>query len=184
MEPYKIIRKGSRSEITLRSGDIAIIDSKNEWILKEWRWWRMNGRYVYISRPLPKPRISKTGKIVHMETTKLHQIVLPLKPGLVIDHIDNEPKNNLESNLRLVTHAQNILNHFKRKNCSSGALGVTSIKRNKTRPWRAYIKLPGGQFHIGYFSTEVDAAAAYDGVVRFMGCKYRKTNASTGFLKP
>ena len=75
----------------------------------------------------------------------------------VVDHIDNNPQNDVLSNLQIITH---------RKNCSkdkkggySDYPGVTWHK-HKNR-WQAQIKIKRKSIYIGMYKTEIEAAKAY-----------------------
>ncbi len=76
-----------------------------------------------------------------------------------IDHIDRQPLNNSESNLRDGTHG-NTRNAPRRRNNTSGAIGVSWHKSNKR--WRAYVKVRGKIHHLGLFATAEEASAARD----------------------
>ena len=74
-----------------------------------------------------------------------------IMPKGQIDHIDRDPANNLEINLRDVTHS---VNQHNRK-----AKGYTIEKR--TGKYYAQIKLEGEQHFLGRFNTPEEATAAY-----------------------
>ena len=74
----------------------------------------------------------------------------PLK-GLVIDHIDNNPKNNNLSNLQIITHIENTQKDKKN-------LGVSYHK--PSGKWRAYHSLNKKQVSLGYYETEAEANKA------------------------
>jgi hypothetical protein len=101
----------------------------------------------------------------------MHRIILarklqtPLGKKDHVDHIDGNGLNNCRSNIRLATISLNHANQKKRsidhgKPCLSKFKGVTWVKR--TRKWQAYIRPNGKQTHLGYFTSEVEAARAYD----------------------
>ena len=71
---------------------------------------------------------------------------------LHIDHIDGNKGNNNVDNLRIVSHQQN---HFNR----TTAKGYYFSKANQK--FRAMIRINGKSIHIGYYTTESDARAAY-----------------------
>jgi hypothetical protein len=73
-------------------------------------------------------------------------------PGLLIDHINGDPKDNRLSNLRLSTPSQNMQNAAKRKAGLRGA-----VFHKGSGKWQASIRL-----HLGTFDTEAEAAAAYE----------------------
>lgn len=84
-------------------------------------------------------------------------------PDGVIDHINRNRSDNRIENLRVTNangNCQNldpIIN--KKPNMTSKYLGVHWSKRAKK--WHVLIRANGKRFHIGYFSSEHDAAAAY-----------------------
>ena len=75
----------------------AIIDTKNFLKVSPYRWY-LWGDYV-------------EGKCFGQRSS-LHRLILgsPKEADLVADHIDGDPLNNLESNLRYVTHNENVQN--------------------------------------------------------------------------
>jgi hypothetical protein len=98
----------------------------------------------------------------HWKTIKLHRAILNAPAGMEVDHIDGNGLNNIDSNLRLATIAQNRRNRRKPINSRNRSKGVIKILGNVRRPWRAQIMLNDKNIHLGYFVTEEAAAAAYD----------------------
>lgn len=80
-------------------------------------------------------------------------------PDLDIDHIDGQRGNNSIKNLRLATNHQNQANR-KTAFGKSKYKGVCFHKMNKK--WMAQLKKDGETEFIGYFSTQEDAAIAYN----------------------
>lgn len=93
----------------------------------------------------------------------LHHLVLETKidAGIEIDHINRNPLDNRCSNLRPLTHAENMLNTPVFKSNTSGYRGVDFQRR-----WRARIAIGGSRRFIGFFDTAEDAARAYDAAAR------------------
>lgn len=82
-------------------------------------------------------------------------------PENEIDHVDNNPSNNVFSNLRAATKSQNAQNRGNRKGSVSRFKGVRfDLQRNK---WVACIWLNNlkKEKRIGFFSSEKEAAKAY-----------------------
>lgn len=88
----------------------------------------------------------------------LHRLIMNPDPGFVVDHIDRDPTNNLRSNLRIVTHSQNLYNSNTSSANSSGSKGVSVHKASGK--YTAYIKVRGLKIHLGYFTTVEQAAEA------------------------
>lgn len=108
-------------------------------------------------------------RIVQVKNTLLftHQVVWLIfnddLPEGTIDHKDTDPSNNRIGNLREATGTDQQGNKNVQSNNTTGYKGVSySDTRNKTKPWRAYIKDQGKAVHLGYFATAETAAKAYD----------------------
>src|SRR6185503_4146389 len=91
---------------------------------------------------------------------KLHRFIMDAPAGVDVDHINGDPLDNRRENLRLVTARENQANSRKRSRASSQYKGVAW--HPVSGKWRAYIAPDRKQQHIGLFSTELDAARAYD----------------------
>lgn len=76
-----------------------------------------------------------------------------------IDHIDGDKLNNSWSNLRDVTHEQNMWNAKLFHNNTSGYRGVSFIRSHGR--WRAAISVNGKKKHLGYFESAELAHAAF-----------------------
>lgn len=96
-------------------------------------------------------------KLIHS-----HRVVWAMNTGHwpehEIDHINGATHDNRISNLRDVTHKQNLRNQAIRKNNSSGQNGVSFYKRDKV--WSASINKDGKKHHLGYFKTKDGAIMA------------------------
>ena len=78
-------------------------------------------------------------------------------PEATIDHIDGNPDNNRFANLRDISIAANLQN--KRLPRKTGLLGAHYDARYNN--WVAHIQINYHQRHLGCFSTEEEAHAAY-----------------------
>lgn len=99
----------------------------------------------------------------------LHHCVIgfPLKGE--VDHIDGNALNNQRSNLRFVSHQENMQNqkcHRGEKPKASKFIGVHSSNvryKNKVHVyWQARIRVDGSQKYLGCFKKEEDARKAYE----------------------
>lgn len=100
---------------------------------------------------------------------RAHRVIWALHYGAWpehdIDHINGDKLDNRPANLRLVSHAENMMNLPLKANNTSGVLGVSWDKRD--RKWRASIKQGGRQETLGYFWTfEAAVKARKDAEVR------------------
>lgn len=129
--------------------------------------WFFDGRYAIAVNPSGKPTM------IYM-----HRIILLLaghKPPFHTDHRDHKKLNNRLSNLRAVTHQQNHFNERRRKGGTSRYKGV-SLPTGRCK-WRAQIKVNGRGIFLGNFSSERQAALAYnDAACQYFGeCAYLNT---------
>jgi hypothetical protein len=92
-----------------------------------------------------------------------HRIIFLWHKGYlppIIDHKDRNKRNNRIENLREASNSQNSKNTTSRKNSSSKYLGVSF--RKAYNKWCAMITIGGKNTFLGNFSTEQDAALAYN----------------------
>lgn len=90
----------------------------------------------------------------------LHRVILDFPEApYVIDHLDRNILNNLRSNLRIVAPWINQVNSRNRF-YNNHYRGVTFHK--KAKKYYASIQLHNKRKHLGTFTTEVEAAKAYN----------------------
>ena len=115
-------------------------------------------------------KINKKNYYTHHLIFFMHFNFLPE----TIDHIDNNPRNNLINNLRPATYSENLRNTRKKAKALSKFKGVTFSK--KDNKWVARIKLIDKRITLGYFQNEIDAAKEYDkAAINYFG-EFAKTN--------
>jgi hypothetical protein len=77
-----------------------------------------------------------------------------------VDHIDNNPKNNIYTNLRWCTLQQNSrFDNRKKPHHSSKYVGV-HISKNRKK-WKTDIRRGGNKIHLGTYNTEEEARDVY-----------------------
>lgn len=104
----------------------------------------------------------------------LHRELLQAPQGLFVDHENWSTLDCRRKNIRIATPQQNAANSQKRPGTTSQYKGVCRVKPrvNNTNVWMAYIggAISSGsrlkRIHLGYFSTEVDAAIASDSAAK------------------
>lgn len=130
----------------------AIVDAIDYDFLMQWNWHthkKSYGEKYYAARSL-------SGDILMM-----HNVILPVRRGLEVDHIDGDGLNNRKNNLRPATHSQNQKNRKKQKS-KSGFKGISLDKRYTNKKWRVYINSNGKRINCGGYATQEDAARIYD----------------------
>lgn len=82
-------------------------------------------------------------------------------PNLIVDHLDHERLNNQECNMRNCAYSENGQNLRTRDSFQ----GANWYKR--TQQYIAYIRFRGITVSLGYFTTAVKAAQAYNKAALF-----------------
>lgn len=143
---------------------VALVDDEDFEYLNQWKWCvAKSANSFYAVRT-----ISIDGKRRHLG---MHNAVLK---GKGIDHVDNNGLNNQKSNLRFCTVSENAMNNRKQENTSSVYKGVTFEKRVKK--WKATIQINGKSFYLGHFTSEVEAAKAYNAKAIALFCEFANLN--------
>lgn len=154
-------------EIPLTQGKIAIVDDADYERLRIYHWSCCKTGYAMRG-------FRENGKKVYL---KMHHAILGKPPrGYVVDHINGNRLDNRRGNLRFVTYQQNSFNTHKHQveNGTSRFKGVSYMK-NK-RKWRSRIMIGGKEKHIGLYSTEKEAALAYNEAAKSYFGDYAKLN--------
>lgn len=141
-------------EIVLTDGKITQVNEEDFAYLSYWSWSTGGRNKSYVQRTETQPK---------RVTIFMHKVVAA-RSGLnvsgIIDHRDRNTLNNQRENLREATDSQNQGNSDTPVNNTSGYKGVSYKKA--IRRFQAYIRIGGKLKHLGYFSTPVQAAVAYN----------------------
>ena len=88
----------------------------------------------------------------------LHRLVTDTQKGFDVDYIEHNLYDNRKSKLRVVSHSDNLKNHVKFINNTSGVSGVSYNQANKK--WKSYINVDKNRIRLGNFINYEDAVAA------------------------
>lgn len=154
----------SASLIPLTRGTFTIVNTELLRTLNLHRWYlSFDGRKKrYVRR-------SEQGRTIYM-----HREIMNPPKGMEVDHINGNGLDNRRENLRLCTKTQNQQNANTRIFKTSIFKGVSWHKSAKK--WRAQIRVKGRLLHIGYSSSEVEAAEAYDKEAIYYFGEFAKIN--------
>ena len=134
--------------IPLTRGKVAMVSDE---------WFEKIGMYKWTAHN-PNKHGWYAVRRVNKKMTLMHRVILGITdPSIHGDHIDGNGLNNVPENLRIATQSQNRMNMRNLRPHTSKFKGVCKVGRR----WRAHTK-HGKNVHLGYFSTEEEAAKAYD----------------------
>jgi hypothetical protein len=146
-------------EIPLTQGKAALVDDADFEELNKYKWYaHFDGRRFYANR-------NEQLGTNHWTKVLMHRQILGLTKGdgIYVDHVNHDGLNNCRKNLRTCTNAENTRNRRTSEHPkSSQHKGVHWAKRDKK--WRAQIQINGVKLHIGDFSSEDEAAHAYNAI--------------------
>lgn len=149
--------------LPLTQGQVAFVDPEDYDKVATHRWFAV--RDDRGAGPSYYARAKISGKSV-----SLHRFLIGEIPqGAVVDHIDRNPLNNRRINLRVVNKYQSAQNRRawvrsgKASSPQSRFKGVYGrFKADGSISWRAVIKKDLQIHNLGCFTSEVEAAKAYD----------------------
>lgn len=152
------------------NGFEVIVDDEDFESITKYSWnARKDGNTYYARRTRRKKDNYKK-----LEMLLLHRVILNAPKDLSVDHINGNGLDNRKQNLRLCCHKQNSANMNRFKGVSKFK-GVT-LTKNKT--WKASLgSLKYGTYkYLGTFSTEVEAARAYNQAAKERWGEFAKLN--------
>lgn len=141
----------SMKEIKLTQGKSAFIDTADFLAISKHKWCAVlvNKRYWYAVCSIKRRHIY------------MHRFLLPCASKTdSVDHKNGDGLDNRRKNLRLSNKSQNAANSVKIAKFSSKYKGVSWRKKEKR--WIAAIRFNLKRKQLGSFSSEKDAALAYN----------------------
>jgi len=137
--------------VPLSRGEIAQVDDSDAGRALAHKW-----HFLRIGYAARSTTVAGARKII-----LLHRFLTDAPAGMYVDHINGDKLDNRRSNLRICTPHESIGNVPPRN--GRQVKGVMHDQRtHKGRKWSAYIRLAGRTVILGRFTTEAEAARAYD----------------------
>lgn len=135
-------------EIPLTRGMVALVDDQDYERISAHKWSAATAGYA----------IRGVGSHKNSRCIYMHREILGVSADEHVDHVDGNPLDNRRSNLRVCAHAQNMANRHRNSNKTSSAFKGVFPSGSKRSPWRASVR----NTHLGHFTSEIEAARAYD----------------------
>lgn len=143
-------------EIYLSQGKIALVDDEDYDYLMQWKW-----HFKYDKNNIGYARRDKmvAGKKLRFQ---MHREIMKMGDSkLKVDHINHNGIDNQKHNLRMATHAQNLMNSASiRGKCKYLGVGICK----KSGKFTVAVMANGKRVRMGRFINEIDAAIARDKV--------------------
>jgi len=152
--------------VSLTQGQFALVDDEDhERVVAAGPWHihhTQGSLHLYARHIGPRPSMVKT---------LMHRLILNAQPNQQVDHINGDGLDNRRVNLRLCTHSQNCANRSKSLSLTSSRYKGVSRCADCNR-WRDSFKAR----LLGLFTSEEDAARAYDTVARETWGEFARLN--------
>lgn len=155
-------------EIKLTKGLCALVDDEDFERINQFKWYALkSGRTFYAVRNMLKTEFTDNKRGTYF----MHNVIMGFKG---VDHISGFGLDNQKINLRACTQHQNNMNSIPAKNSTSKYKGVSWAAHVKK--WRGQIQFNRKIKHLGYFTSEAEAALAYDCAARELFKEFAKLN--------
>lgn len=149
-------------KLKLSNGGYALVDREDyDMLMAYGQWFKTWTRNTWRVRCYDK-RKYKAHSLNKSPMVSLHTLILDEKPGMVIDHKNEDGLDNRRKNLQHITNAHNV---FKTSRTKGYYLDKKRLK------WYARARFGGKTRQLGYFDTEREAREARD-LLREQGLEY------------
>ena len=165
-------------QIPLSQGKVTLVSPEDYHFLIQNKWCtQVKPRTHYALRNIS---ITNPDAKTKRTTLKMHRVILARMVGCDLlktehcDHINGNGLDNRRENLRICTNQENIRNQLPTRGGSSQYKGVCWDKSKGK--WQSNITLDGRQRNLGRFTSEVEAAKAYDAAALKHWGRFAKPN--------
>jgi hypothetical protein len=140
-------------KIQLTKGFVALVDDEDFEYLNQWKWNAQIGTHTWYA-------VRNYGKRPNRKKLWMHKVIMNTPNKIETDHINNNGLDNRKENLRKCKKEENQWNIPKRKNNTSGFIGVYPNMTKKK--FISKIQFGKIRIHLGSYNTIEEAAYAYD----------------------
>lgn len=139
-------------EILLTRGFVAIVDESDYAWLNGFKWYAWVTKWgVYPRRNVRDGKGRQKGQL-------MHRLIMDVSdPQILVDHRNRNTLDCRRNNLRVCNDGESVRN----RKMGLGKAGYKGVHFQRGR-WRARVGLNGDRVHVGYFTTAIEAARAYD----------------------
>jgi len=144
----------------------VLFDEGDAYEILQRKWYVSNCRGHFYAKRF------EDGKVLYM-----HRLIVGETPrGFDVDHINGNGLDNRRSNLRVVSHSENLANTGPSKKRATNASRFKGVWfERRTGKWCASLTVKGVRRNLGTFLSEENAARAYNKAVEV-------TLGSVGYL--
>jgi len=147
-------------------GRVAIVDDDDYERVSKYNWWCNNEGYAVAKR-----RINGRFKQI-----KMHRFILCEPEGKIVDHANRDRLDNRKVNLRITDKSGNAWNKKKVHQSPYKYKGIGIEKRGPTPRYKARVAVYNERISLGAYSTEIEAAKAYNVAAEFFQGEYALLN--------
>jgi hypothetical protein len=144
---------------------VMLVDDADAQIIRDFGPWHIviDRSNYYAATGVSQKKCEKFPQFGIMKTIiAAHRfLMLPIEPGLQVDHINGIGLDNRRSNLRTCTHADNTRNRRLGANNTTGYKGVVR-SQSKIERYISSIWFENKSYYLGTFTDPIEAAHAYD----------------------
>jgi len=172
------VARSATKRIILTRGFLSIVDSDDYVLLQRFKW------HVTVSSRGRAYAVRHVWNAITKKRTPvfMHRVIAEAPIGVQVDHKNNDGLDNRKRNLRLCLetnhfHGNHVNRSVTKGKRSSEFKGVFLKSGNRPKkPWEARISFDRRELFLGTFSTEIDAARAYDTAARGLYKEFAQLN--------
>lgn len=154
--------------ISLTQGKHAIVDANDFDWLNQWKW-----NYHKFGYAIRTQHVAMLNRKQKKTGIRMHRLIMNAPAGSDVDHINGNTLDNRRCNLRLCTRSQNMMNQKKTRGLSKYKGVYLNGERNK---WMARLKINRRTIFLGRFSSQEEAALAYNNAAKKYFGQFAKLN--------